>query len=58
MSYDLKLSNNLLHIPKLPADGKGFVVWNDHLEPTDCMDTLMALQLSQLTLLLDWMVTL
>ena len=32
MSYDLKLGNNLLHVPKLPANGKSFVVWKDHLE--------------------------
>ena len=26
MSFDLKLGNNFLHVPRLPADGKGFVV--------------------------------
>jgi hypothetical protein len=32
MSFDIKLGNDFLRIPKLPADGKGFVVWKDRLE--------------------------
>ena len=32
MSFDIKLGNDFLHIPKLPADGKGFVVWKDRLK--------------------------
>ena len=32
MSYNLKLRNDILHIPKMPAGGKGFVIWIDHLE--------------------------
>lgn len=31
MSVD-KLGNELLRVPKLPADGKGFVVWKERLE--------------------------
>ena len=27
-----KLGNDFLHIPRLPADGKGFVVWKERLE--------------------------
>ena len=29
---DLKLGNDFLRVPKLPADGKGFVVWKECLE--------------------------
>ena len=32
MSLDLKLGNNFLCVPRLPADGKGFVVWKEQLE--------------------------
>ena len=32
MSFDLKLGNNFLCVPGLPADGKGFVVWKERLE--------------------------
>ena len=32
MSLDLKLGNNFLCIPRLPADGKGFIVWKERLE--------------------------
>src|SRR5271168_228940 len=32
MSIDIKLGNDFLRIPKLPADGKGFVVWKERLE--------------------------
>ena len=32
MSFDLKLGNDFLHVPRLPADGKGFVVWKKRLE--------------------------
>ena len=32
MSFDIKLGNDFLCIPKLPADGKGFVVWKERLE--------------------------
>ena len=32
MSFNLKLGNDFLHIPRLPADGKGFVVWKKRPE--------------------------
>jgi hypothetical protein len=32
MSYNIKLGNDFLRIPKLPADGRGFVVWKERLE--------------------------
>ena len=32
MTSDLKLANDYLRIPRLPADGKGFVIWKEHLE--------------------------
>ena len=32
MSLDLKLGNDFLCVPRLPADGKGFVVWKEQLE--------------------------
>ena len=32
MSNDLKLGNDFLRVPKLSADGKGFVVWKERLE--------------------------
>ena len=32
MSFDLKLGNNFLRVPRLPADGKGFIVWKEKLE--------------------------
>ena len=32
MSIDIKLGNDYLRVPRLPADGKGFVVWKEHLE--------------------------
>lgn len=32
MSVDLKLGNDFLRVPKLSADGKGFVVWKERLE--------------------------
>ena len=32
MSFDSKLGNDFLCVPKLPADGKGFVVWKERLE--------------------------
>ena len=31
-TIDLKLGNNFLHVLRLPAEGKGFVVWKEHLE--------------------------
>ena len=31
MSID-KIGNNFLRVPRLPADGKGFVVWKERLE--------------------------
>ena len=31
-TVDLKPGNNFLHVPRLPADGKGFVVWKERLE--------------------------
>ena len=32
MSMDIKLGNDFLRIPRLPADGKGFVIWKERLE--------------------------
>ena len=32
MSFNAKLGNDFLHVPRLPADGKGFVVWKERLE--------------------------
>ena len=32
MSFDFKLGSEFLRVPKLPADGKGFVVWKARLE--------------------------
>ena len=32
MSIDIKLGNDFLRVPRLPADGKGFVVWKERLE--------------------------
>jgi hypothetical protein len=32
MSYEIKLGNDFLRVPRLPADGKGFVVWKERLE--------------------------
>ena len=32
MSFDPKLGNDFLRIPRLPTDGKGFVVWKERLE--------------------------
>ena len=32
MSMDIKLGNNFLRIPRLPADRKGFVIWKERLE--------------------------
>jgi gag-polypeptide of LTR copia-type len=32
MSYDIKLGNDFLRVPRLPADGKGFVVWKERLK--------------------------
>ena len=32
MSFHSKLGNDFLHVPRLPADGKGFVVWKERLE--------------------------
>jgi hypothetical protein len=32
MSFNIKLGNDFLCIPKLPADGKGFVIWKERLE--------------------------
>ena len=32
MSLDLKLGNNFLCVPRLPTDGKGFIVWKEQLE--------------------------
>ena len=32
MSFDPKLGNDFLRVPRLPADGKGFVVWKERLE--------------------------
>ena len=32
MSFDPKLGNDFLHVHRLPADGKGFVVWKERLE--------------------------
>ena len=32
MSFDPKLGNDFLCVPRLPADGKGFVVWKERLE--------------------------
>ena len=33
---NIKLGNNFLHILKLPADGKGFVIWKERLELSVC----------------------
>ena len=30
MSFDLKLRNDFLWVPRLPADGKDFVIWKEH----------------------------
>jgi hypothetical protein len=32
MSFNLKLRNDFLRVPRLPADGKGFVIWKERLE--------------------------
>ena len=32
MSLDLKLGNDFLRVLRLPADGKGFVIWKERLE--------------------------
>ena len=32
MSYDIKLRNDFLCVLKLPADGKGFIIWKERLE--------------------------
>ena len=32
MSMDIKLGNDFLCVPRLPADGKGFVIWKERLE--------------------------
>ena len=32
MSLDLKLGNDFLRVPRLPADGKGFIIWKERLE--------------------------
>ena len=32
MSFDSKFGNDFLRVPRLPADGKGFVVWKEWLE--------------------------
>ena len=32
MSFDLKRRNDFLWVPRLPADGKDFVIWKEHLE--------------------------
>ena len=32
MSFDSKFGNDFLRVPRLPADGKGFVVWKEQLE--------------------------
>ena len=32
MSFDAKLGNDFLRVLRLPADGKGFVVWKERLE--------------------------
>ena len=32
MSIDIKLGNDYLRVPRLPANGKGFVVWKECLE--------------------------
>ena len=32
MSFDAKLSNDFLCVPRLPADAKGFVVWKKRLK--------------------------
>jgi len=32
MSMDIKLGNDFLRVPRLPADGKGFVIWKERLE--------------------------
>ena len=32
MLLDLKLGNDFLHVPRLPTDGKGFIVWKERLE--------------------------
>ena len=32
MSFDSKPGNDFFRVPKLPSDGKGFVVWKDRIE--------------------------
>ena len=32
MSFDSKLGNDFLRVVRLPADGKGFIVWKERLE--------------------------
>ena len=32
MSFDLKLGNDFICVLRLPADGKGFIVWKEGLE--------------------------
>jgi hypothetical protein len=32
MSLDLKLDNDFPCVPKLPANGKGFLIWKEQLE--------------------------
>jgi gag-polypeptide of LTR copia-type len=32
MASDMKLANEYLRVPKLSADGKGFVIWKERLE--------------------------
>ena len=36
MSYDIKLGNDFLRVPKLPADRKGFIIWKERLELSIC----------------------
>ena len=32
MSFDQKLGSEFFRVPKLPSDGKGFVIWKDRIE--------------------------
>ena len=36
MSFNLKLGNDFLRVPRLPADSKGFIVWKERLELSVC----------------------
>lgn len=32
MSFNSKIGSDFLHVPRLPADGKGFMIWKEQLE--------------------------